>query len=80
MQDNVIPIESGGHAEFTELYLHLLNAALNEAAGSTAPQGVGGPTITRDQALLKAPEAQAHCSAAHWKLSSARKTGAPARG
>jgi hypothetical protein len=37
MRNNVIPIGRGGQAELTRLYLHLLNAAQDEAASSATP-------------------------------------------
>jgi hypothetical protein len=41
MQDNVIPIKRDSQAALAKLYLHLLNAALDEAAASTARQAQG---------------------------------------
>jgi hypothetical protein len=38
MQNNVIPIKRYSQAALAKLYLHLLNAALDEAAASMAPQ------------------------------------------
>jgi hypothetical protein len=80
MQNNAIPIKRGSQAALAKLYLHLLNAALNEAAASTEPQGREDGLSMRNQALLKVPGAQAHSLTVHWELSSARKTGAPTRG
>jgi hypothetical protein len=37
MRNNLIPIKRGGQDELTRLYVHLLNAARNEAASSATP-------------------------------------------
>ena len=76
----MIPIQCGSQIELTKLYLQLLDAALEEAAASTGPQPRADEPPIRDQALLKAQGARVHCLAAHWKVSSARKTGDPTRG
>jgi hypothetical protein len=51
MQNNVIPIKRGSPSELAELYLHLLNTALNEAAASTARQARPDHLSIRNQAL-----------------------------
>src|SRR6266700_4278158 len=79
MQNNVIPIRRGGEAELTKLYVHLLNAAINEAAASTSRLAPADDSII-DQALVKAQRAQVHCLTAHWKLPSAPRTGTPTQG
>lgn len=77
---NVSPIRRDCQAALAKLYLHLLNAALGEAASSTDPRARKDYLSICNQALLKARAAQGHCLTAHWKLSSARKTGDPTRG
>lgn len=80
MQNNVIPIKRDNQAALAKLYLHLLTAAINEAAASAAQQTWPGQLPIHHQALLRARGAQGHCLTAHSKLSSTRKTGDPAQG
>jgi len=51
MKNNVIPIRRGGQDELANLYLHLLNVALNEEAASTAPHAWAENLSMRNHAL-----------------------------
>jgi hypothetical protein len=52
MQNNVVPIKRRRQDELTKLYLHLLNAALSEAAASRAAQAPADDLSIRNQACL----------------------------
>jgi hypothetical protein len=59
MRNNVIPIRRrGSQVELTKLYMRLLNAALNEAAASVAPQAWADDLSIGDLALPKTLGAQ----------------------